>query len=122
MMNAAQLYGKTAVTTASPEDLTLMLYNGAIKFCNFALAAMEKKDIPTAGTNIMKAEKIISELQNTLNDAYPVSKDFDVIYNAIMRNLIDANVSKKPEPLNAALKDIRDIRDIWVQLMKAKKG
>lgn len=122
MLNAAQLYGRSAVTTASPADLTLMLYNGAIKFCNLGLEAIRNKDILKANTNIQKAEKIITELQNTLNFDYPVAKDYDVVYDSIQRNLLEANIHKDEEPLQAALKDIRDLRDIWVKIMKEKKG
>lgn len=122
MLNAAQLYGRSAVTTASPADLTLMLYNGAIKFCNLGIEAIRNKKIMEANTNIQKAEKIITELQNTLNFDYPVAKDYDVVYDSIQRNLLEANIHKDEEPLQAALKDIRDLRDIWVKIMKEKKG
>lgn len=61
--------------TASPAELTLMLYDGAIKFCNIAIMAVEKEDIQQAHTNIRKVERIIEEFQSTLDDKYPVSKD-----------------------------------------------
>ena len=75
--NAYSAYAKNKITTASPAELTLMLYDGAIKFCNIAIEAIEKKDYKKANINIQKAEKIIGEFQGTLDFKYPVAKDFD---------------------------------------------
>ena len=121
MTNAASLYQGAAINTASPAELTLMLYNGAIKFCNLAAAGIEKKDIMKAHNNLMKAQKIIRELQATLNFKYEVSKDFDLIYTRILNNLLAANVKKDTDKLNEALEDIRGIRDVWTQVMKVAK-
>ena len=121
MTNAASLYQGAAINTASPAELTLMLYNGAIKFCNLALIGMEEEDIMKAHNNLMKAQRIIRELQATLNFKYEVSKDFDLIYTRILKNLIAANVKKDIDKLNEALEDIRGIRDVWAQVMKVAK-
>ena len=67
MVNAAQIYQGNQVSTASPAKLTLMLYEGAIKFCNLALIGIEENDVQKAHTNIMKAERIIEEFKTTLN-------------------------------------------------------
>ena len=121
MTNAASLYQGAAINTASPAELTLMLYNGAIKFCNLALIGMEEEDIMKAHNNLMKAQRIIRELQATLNFKYEVSKDFDLIYTRILNSLLAANVKKDTDKLNEALEDIRGIRDVWTQVMKVAK-
>ena len=121
MTNAASLYQGAAINTASPAELTLMLYNGAIKFCNLALIGIEEQDIMKAHNNLMKAQRIIRELQSTLNFKYEVSKDFDLIYTRILNNLLAANVKKDVDKLNEALEDIRGIRDVWTQVMKVAK-
>lgn len=121
MTNAASLYQGAAINTASPAELTLMLYNGAIKFCNLALMGIEEEDIMKAHNNLMKAQKIIRELQATLNFKYEVSKDFDLIYTRILNNLLAANIKKDVDKLNEALEDIRGIRDVWTQVMKVAK-
>ena len=59
MVNAAQIYQGNQVSTASPAKLTLMLYEGAIKFCNLALIGIEESDVQKAHTNILKAQRII---------------------------------------------------------------
>ena len=121
MTNAASLYQGAAINTASPAELTLMLYNGAIKFCNLALIGMEEEDIMKAHNNLMKAQRIIRDLQATLNFKYEVSKDFDLIYTRILNSLLAANIKKDTDKLNEALEDIRGIRDVWTQVMKVAK-
>ena len=86
--NAAVAYGARKVETASPAELVLMLYEGAIKFCNIAIGAIEKKDYEKANTNIQKARRIIVELQTTLDHKYKVAEDFDVIYDYIFKTLV----------------------------------
>lgn len=80
-------YANNKIMTASPAELTLMLYDGAIKFCNIAIMAVEKEDIQQAHTNIRKVERIIEEFQSTLDDKYPVSKDFNNVYTYLHRRL-----------------------------------
>lgn len=119
--NAAQAYGARKVETASPAELTLMLYEGAIKFCNIAMGAIEKKDYEKANINIQKARNIIVELQSTLDHKYKVAEDFDIIYDYIFRKLVDANVKKDTEILEEALNQIRDMRDAWKEIMRLAK-
>lgn len=119
--NAAQAYSTRKVETASPAELTLMLYEGAIKFCNIAFSAIEKKDYEKANLNIQKARNIIVELQSTLNHKYPIAKEFDVIYDYIFHKLVDANVKKDTEPLEEALEQLRDMRDAWKEIMQTAK-
>ncbi len=120
--NAAQAYGARKVETASPAELTLMLYEGAIKFCNIAMVAIEKKDYEKANTNIQKARKIIVELQTTLDHRYKVAEEFDVIYDYIFHKLVQANVKKDPVILEEALTEIRDMRDAWKEIMRLAKA
>ena len=97
--NAYTQYNRNKVLTASPAELTLMLYDGAIKFCNMGIMAIEQKDIPKAHENIIKAQKIIDYFRQTLDMSYPVAEDFDRVYEYIGRRLIEANVKKDAEIL-----------------------
>lgn len=119
--NAAQAYASRKVETASPAELVLMLYDGAIKFCNLAMDGIEKKDYEKANTNIKKARNIIVELQTTLDHKYEIAKDFDIVYEYIFNKLIDANIKKDPEILTEALNEIRDMRDNWKIVMRTAK-
>lgn len=110
-------YGNSKILTASPAELTLMLYDGAIKFVNIAITATEKKDVEKAHNNIMKAENIIIEFQSTLDHKYPVAKDFDTVYTYLLQRLRDANLKKDKEILEEVLGHLRTMRDTWKEVM-----
>lgn len=111
-------YANNKIMTASPAELTLMLYEGAIKFCNIAITAVEQKDIRKAHDNIMKTERIIEEFQSTLDHKYPVAKDFDEVYTYLMMRLTEANMKKDKEILEEVLKHLRTMRDTWKEVMR----
>ena len=117
-------YANNKIMTASPAELTLMLYDGAIKFCNIALAGIEQKDIEKAHNNIVKVQRIIDEFRATLNPKYEVSKDFDNVYIYLQQRLLEANMKKDPEILEEVLKHLRTMRDTWKEVMTlaAKEG
>jgi len=120
--NAAKAYGNNKINTASQAELTLMLYEGAVKFCNRAKDALEEKDYETVNINIQKCRNIVVELLSTLNHKYPVAKDFETLYNYIFALLTEANMKKDMEMLDKALAELRDIRDIWKEIMTKTKG
>ena len=116
-------YNRNKVLTASPAELTLLLYEGAIKFCNIAIIGLEQNDIEKVHNNIIKVENIIEEFQATLNHKYPVAEDFDKIYKYIYNLLVEANIKKDKELLEQALTELRGMRDTWKEVMvKAKQG
>lgn len=120
--NAFAQYNNNKVLTATPAELTLMLYEGAIKFCNIAGIAMEQKNIQKAHTNIIKTQKIIEYLRQTLDMKYPVAKDFEDIYVYLEKRLVEANVKKDHEILNECLGHLRAIRDTWKEVMRLNRG
>ena len=111
-------YQNSKIMTASPAELTHMLYEGAIKFSNIAIMAIEKKEMDKAHANIMKTQRIIQEFQATLDHKYPVAKDFEAVYNYLMIRLREANVKKDTEILEEVLKHLRTMRDTWKEVMK----
>lgn len=120
-INAASVYKDNRILTASPAELTLMLYEGAIKFCNIAITAIEKEDIEKANLNIIKAQKIITELRVTLDFNYATANQFDIVYEYIHRRLVESNIKKDTEILEEALGYIREMRDTWKEVMKLAK-
>ena len=121
--NPYEQYKNSAIATASPAELTLMLYEGAIKFGNLAIKAIEENDIEKAYRNIVKVQNIISEFRNTLDFKYPVAKDFDRVYEYLERRLVEANMTKDKEIMEEVVKHIRSMRDTWKEVMKrAKQG
>lgn len=116
--NAYQQYNNNKILTASPAELTLMLYDGCIKFCNMAIMAIDAKDVPKAHTNIQKAEKIIGEFKMTLDHKYDVAKDFDNIYDYLLMRLHEANMKKDRMILEECVGHLRSLRDTWKEVMK----
>lgn len=120
--NGYAAYANSKIMTASPAELTLMLYDGAIKFCNIAIVAVEKKDIEKAHNNIIKVERIIIEFQSTLDHKYPVAKDFDQVYSYLLRRLREANIKKDADILEEVLGHLRTMRDTWKEVMAINSG
>lgn len=120
-VNAASLYQQNNVKTASPAELTLMLYDGAIKFCSMAITALDKGNLEECNKYVAKTKRIIVEFRMTLDFNYDVADDFDRVYDYIHWVLTQANVKKDRGLLEEALKQIRGMRDTWKNVMKAAK-
>ncbi|MBP5625182.1 MAG: flagellar export chaperone FliS [Lachnospiraceae bacterium] len=116
--NAYAQYNNSRILTASPAELTLLLYEGAIKFGNIAILKMEQKDIQGAHNNIVRVEKIIDYLRETLDMKYPVAQDFENIYVYLSRRITDAMVSKNPADMEEVVMHLRSVRDNWKEVMK----
>ncbi|MCM1160223.1 MAG: flagellar export chaperone FliS [Roseburia sp.] len=116
--NAYTKYNDSKILTASKPELTLMLYEGAIKFCNIAILGIEQKDIEKAHVNIMKVQKIIEEFRATLDMKYPVAEDFDRVYVYLLQRLLEANIKKDKEILEEVNTHLRSMRDTWKEVMK----
>ncbi len=112
-------YQNSKVLTASPAELTLMLYDGMIKFINIAITGVEEKDYEKVNLNAQKAQRIIDHLNETLNDRYEVAKDFHNIYKCIMDALVQGNLHKDIAEFEQALDYAKSIRDTWKQVMQA---
>ena len=116
--NPYAAYNNSKILTASPAELTLMLYEGAIKFCNIAIMGIEENDVEKAHINIKKVEAIIGEFIATLDHKYAVAEDFENVYNYIQDRLILANIKKDKEILEEVLEHLRTMRDTWKQVME----
>lgn len=119
--NKYEQYNNNKIMTASPVELTLMLYEGAIKFCNIAIMGIEQKDISKAHTNIVKTEKIVDYLRATLNMKYPVAQEFENIYVYLGRRLVEANLKKDKEILEEVCEHLRSVRDTWKEVMRLNR-
>ena len=111
-------YNRNKILTASPAELTLMLYDGAIKFCNIAIMGLEQNDIQKANNNIKKVQRIIDEFRATLDMKYPVAEDFDRVYKYLLSRLLEANIKKDKEILEEVNGHLRYMRDTWKEVMK----
>ena len=118
MQNPYNTYATQKILMASPAELTLMLYDGVIKFCNIAKIAIEEKEIEKCHKNILRAQAIIEELRVTLDRQYPVAEDFDRVYVYILSKLFEANIKKDTEILDEAIKQTKVMRETWLEVMK----
>ena len=119
--NAYAQYNNNKVLTASPAELTLMLYEGMIKFCNIAETAIEQNDVQKAHTNIVKVQKIIDYFRQTLDMKYEVAQDFERVYVYLGQRLVEANVKKDATILEEVNEHLRSMRDTWKDVMKINK-
>ena len=114
-------YNNSKILTASPAELTLMLYDGAIKFCNIAIMGIEQKDIQKAHNNIVKVQDIIEEFRSTLDHKYSVAEDFDRVYVYLLKRLLEANIKKDAAILEEVNTHLRSMRDTWKEVMRINK-
>ena len=119
--NGYEQYNNNKIMMASPAELTLMLYEGSIKFCNMAIRGIEQNDVEKANRNILKVEKIIQYLRETLDMKYPVAQDFDNIYVYLNSRLVEANMKKDIEILEEVCGHLRSVRDTWKEVIRLNK-
>ena len=114
-------YNNSKILTASPAELTLMLYDGSIRFCNVAIDAVERKDVANAHKNIVKVENIIDYLRKTLDMKYPVAQDFERMYVYLEKRLVEANMKKDKVILEEINSHLHAIRDTWKDVMRINR-
>ncbi|MGK5510827.1 flagellar export chaperone FliS [Brevibacillus formosus] len=121
LQNAAQTYQSNQVTTATPADLTLMLYNGALKFIKQAKLALKNKDVTKAHEASIKIQNILYELMSTLNNDYDISKEFSRLYEYMLQRTIEANMRKDVDILLEVEDLFVQFRDTWKEAMLLAK-
>lgn len=125
MVNAAEAYRRQQVLNAPPEQLTLMLYNGCLRFIDEGTHYLKEKDYETANNSLQKAQRIISEFRLTLNMDYEISHQLLPLYNYVYDRLVEGNIRSDTSKLDEAKGIITELRDAWVEAMKkarAEKG
>ena len=121
MPNAYAQYNNNKILTASPAELTLMLYDGAIRFCNIAETAIEVMDVQKAHNNIVKVQRIIDYLRQTLDMKYKVAEDFERIYVYLSERLVEANLKKDKEIVAEVNGHLHEVRDTWKEVMRINR-
>lgn len=114
----ANAYKNQQVMTSSPEQLTLLLYNGALRFLTESILAMEQGDIQKAHNSNLRVQDIVSEFVLTLDMSYELSKDWARLYEYTEYCLIQGNIKKDVEKLQQAKSVLEDLREAWIGAMK----
>jgi flagellar secretion chaperone FliS len=117
MVNPYEVYQKNQVSTAKPEELTLMLFNGGIKFLQQAKMAIEIKDLEKANSLIMKTQDIVTELMVTLNRDYEISNSLYPLYEYMKQKLIEGNMKKDIVLIDEVVGMLQELRTTWQQAM-----
>lgn len=121
--NPYNQYKESSIKTATPQELTLMLYNGALKFMNQGKLYIQQKNYPKTNEVLIRSQDIIQELNITLDMNYEVSKNLRALYVYIVEKLVESNISKNINPLDEAIEMVTELRDTWKEAMKlAQKG
>jgi flagellar secretion chaperone FliS len=121
ILNANKVYQNNSVQTASPGELTLMLYNGCLKFIGLARTAIEMKNTEEKNKNLLKAQKIIQELMVTLNMDLEISKSMMQMYDYINRRLIEANIQGDVVILDEVEDHVLDFRNTWKEVIQINR-
>jgi len=119
--SAHNAYKQNSVTTASPGELTLMLYNGCLKFLNKSKLAIEEKNIQDKNTNLQKAQAIISELMSTLNMNIEISKNMMALYEYMNTRLVEANIRNDISIIEEVEGLVTEFRDTWKEVIRINR-
>lgn len=121
VQTAYNAYKQNSVTTASPGELTLMLYNGCLKFLNQSKKAIEAKQYETKNTYIQKAQAIIAELMATLNMDLEVSENMMALYEYMYARLSEANMKMDIDMITEVEGLVTEFRDTWKQVIQLNR-
>jgi flagellar protein FliS len=118
MVNAAEAYRNQQIMNAPPEQLTLMLYNGCLRFIEDGIIAVNEKKFEEANTSLQKAQRIISEFRLTLNMEYEIAQQLLPLYDYVYNRLVEGNIRSDTKPLEEARGIMTELRDAWVGAMR----
>lgn len=119
--NAYATYQNNSVNTSTPGELTLMLYNGCLKFIVQAKRAMADNNIEEKNNSVQKAQAIISELMLTLDKSYPVAANMLILYEFANSRLVDGNIKNDSALFDEASSVITEFRDTWKQVIQINR-
>jgi len=114
-------YQQSTIQTASPEQIIIMLYDGAIQFLNKAKKEMDNNNnIEEIHNNILKAQKIISELMTSLDLEIggQVSVNLYNLYEYLHYRLVQANIKKDGAMIDEVLLHMKDLKHTWEEAIK----
>jgi flagellar secretion chaperone FliS len=117
-------YQQSQVETASPTRLVVLLYDGAIRFCAWAVEAMQAKDYQGQNSNLLKAQRIIGELMSSLNPETggEVATNLMRVYTYLLEQLVEANLRDRAEMVDGVLDVLRELRETWAEVDRLATG
>ncbi|MEG0899620.1 MAG: flagellar export chaperone FliS [Oscillospiraceae bacterium] len=122
MYNPYQKYKEQSLTTLTPAEIILKLFDEAVKQIKLAINYIEEKDIASANKAIVKTEDIVNALKFNLDDRYEISKELETLYTHIYNSLVEANLKKDTQMLGEIHSILFELRDTFTQANKLSKG
>lgn len=119
--NPYQQYSQNKALTATPGELTLMLYDGIIKFSRRAKVAIEQKNIKEANDALVRTQDIIRELMFSLKTEYEVGQQLHQLYDFMLSNLLEANIRKDVKYIDEVIDLAQDLHDTWKEAIKLER-
>ncbi|WP_339205342.1 flagellar export chaperone FliS [Paenibacillus sp. FSL K6-3182] len=111
-------YLQNTVQTATPGQLLIMLYDGAIRFCRQGIEAIREQRYSDANTSLLRVQDIVSEFVITIDRSNPISENLLHLYEYFNMRLIEANMKKDVEPVEEVLSHLIDLKETWIQAAK----
>lgn len=115
-------YLATAVQTASPAQLMIMLYDGAIRFCRLSIAAIKENNLEASHTYLIRVQDIINEFVITLDKKAPIAESLLQLYEYFNFRLAEANSQKAVEPVEEVMGHLTELKSTWVEAAKIAAG
>jgi flagellar protein FliS len=116
--NHQNRYLENTVQTASPQQLLVMLCDGAIRFSKMGIYSIQQQNHADANKYLTKAQDIIMEFVITLDKKSPLAEMLLKLYDYFVNRLIEANIKKAVEPVEEILPLLIDLKETWVEAVK----
>ena len=121
-IQAYKQYQRTQAETATPGELVLMMYNGAIKFLGSARQSLEMQDLEATNRQLLRAQEIILELMISVDvNVGPVARNLFDLYEFMHRHLVKANIKKDGQMIGEVEQLLRDLVPAWEQAVQASR-
>lgn len=115
---AYQAYKKTQVSTASQGDLLVMLFEGAIRFSNQAIDAINESNFSLANEKLLRVQDIMTELTTSLKlDVGTIANNLHQLYTYINQLLVEANIKKDVNLIEQAVHLLTELCDTWREVV-----
>lgn len=119
--NPYEQYKKQSVMTASPGDLTTMLYDGLIKDMKFAIKYIDEMNIKDKNIMLQKAQSIVIELMSSLDMNFEISHQLFNLYEFVLSQLVQANIRNDKEKITESIEIVTELRDTWKEAIKLER-
>lgn len=112
-------YLEMTVRTATPSQLLIMLYDGAIRFCRMGIEAIKQNRFEDASNHLYRVQDIVKEFIITLDQNSPVAENLLSLYEYFIHQLVQANTKKDIQPAEEVLGYLMELKETWIQAAKS---